>query len=274
MFDEVRPPPKSLMQDPAFAQALHLCGQKPMVLPGGLMLLRRRVAGITLTMLPRAAPPEDLPVQLRRIGAHRWPLILSPEIPGPLPRCLHLRNTPDMAVLDLTGTDHIRRSALHQKWRNQLKRSEKYPLTITRKPLPADPDTPVLRQEAEQAHRRGYSNWPAPLTASFAAAAPQQTHLFRAVHRGHVVAHMLFLTHGACATYHLGHITHQGRTFSAHNLLLWRASQYFSKRGFTQMHLGVLSEGTPDLNRFKLRSGANRQKTGGTHLYWRPFARG
>jgi hypothetical protein len=272
MFDEARPSLSPLMQDPAFAHALHLCGQKPVFLSGGLMVLRRRIAGLNLGMLPRAAPPDDLAQQLREVGLHRAPLILSPETPCPLPRSLRLRKGCDMAVMDLTGTEQSRRAALHPKWRNQLNRSEEHKLTVTRKPLPADPDTPVLRQEAQQAQQRRYANWPAPLTASFAAAAPRQTHLFRATHKGNVVAHMLFLTHGACATYHLGHITEQGKTLCAHNLLLWRASRYFAKRGLARLHLGVLSAHTPDLNRFKLRSGAVQRQSGGTHLYWRPFA--
>lgn len=274
MFDEARGSSTPLMQDPAFAKALHLCGQNPLVLPGGLMLLRRCIAGATLTMLPRAAPPEDLYEQLRAIGMQRWPLILSPETPCRLPPGLRFRKGADLAVLDLTGTEQDRRAALQPKWRNQLKRSEELKLTVSRTPLPADPDTPVLRLESEQARQRGYANWPAPLTASFAAAAPRQTHLFRALYKGRPLAHMLFLTHGTGVTYHLGHTTGEGKARSAHNLLLWRANQYFAKRGFTQMNLGVLSRNTPDLNRFKLRSGATRQRTGGTHLYWRPFAGG
>ncbi|OAN98114.1 GNAT family N-acetyltransferase [Sulfitobacter geojensis] len=274
MFDEARPVLTPLMQDPAFAHALHLCGQRPMFLPDGLMMLHRRIAGVRLLMLPRAAPPHDLAAQLRSIGLHRTPLILSPETPCPMPRSLRLRKGGDRAVLDLTGSDEDRRAALHPKWRNQLKRGEKAGLMITRKPLPADPDTAILRQELRQAQQRGYANWPPPLTASFAAAAPRQTHVFRAHHKGRVVAHMLFLTHGACATYHLGHITDTGKALSAHNLLLWRACRYFAKRGAAQLDLGVLSDETPALNRFKLRCGATRRATGGTHLYWRPFARG
>lgn len=273
MFDEARPLLTPLMQDPAFAQALRLCGQKPVVLPDGMLVLCRRIAGITLAMLPRASPPDDLDAQLRAVALHRCPLILSPQTPCALPRSLRLRAPRDMAVLDLTNSEEERRANLHGKWRNQLKRGEEHQLSVTRKPLPADPDTPVLRQELLQSRRRGYANWPAPLTAGFAAAAPDQTHVFRTLHKGRVVAHMLFLTHGACATYQLGHITNEGKALCAHNLLLWRASRYFAKRGIVQLHLGVLSADTPDLDRFKLRCGARRQPTGGTHLYWRPFAR-
>ncbi|MDG1170769.1 MAG: GNAT family N-acetyltransferase, partial [Sulfitobacter sp.] len=67
MFDEAALPPHShaLMQDPAFARALRFCGQRPIVLPSGLMLLQQRLAGVPVLMLPRAAPPPDLRAQLR-----------------------------------------------------------------------------------------------------------------------------------------------------------------------------------------------------------------
>lgn len=271
MFDEARPPVTPLMQDPAFARALQLCGQEPVILPNGQLLLRRRIAGITLTMLPRATPPDDLADQLRTLALHRTPLILSPQVPCPLPRAMRLRAPVDLAVLDLRTSHKNRRARLHGKWRNQLKRSEEQDLKVTRRPLPADPDTAVLRQEMIQSRSRGYANWSAPLTAGFAKAAQSQTHVFRALHKGHSVAHMLFLSHGTCVTYHLGHISDDGKKRGAHNLLLWRAMRYFANRGFLQMDLGMLRKDTPELNRFKLRSGATRQKTGGTHLYWHLF---
>ncbi len=274
MFDEAPTAQNALMQDAAFAQALRLCGGEPVHLPGGLMVLRRRILGVPLAMLPRAAPPLDLNDQLRAAGLHRIPLILSPDRPCPLPRSLRLRNPVTLAVVDLTAPHHARRARLHQKWRNQLRRAENTEMTITRAPLPPDPATCVLRLEDRQSRLRGYANWPAPLTAAFASVAPDQTNLFRAAYQGRRLGHMLFLSHGDHVSYHLGHSNAEGRQLGAHNLLLWRAMDHFAKAGFTVLELGVLSEKTPGLNRFKLRAGAQRITTGGTHLCFRPLAKG
>lgn len=271
MFDEAPPRTHSLMQDPAFALALRMCGQEPRRLPCGLMVLQRRFAGVPVAMLPRAAPPDDLPDQLRAIGLPRTPLILSPERQTPLPRATRLRRPCDMALWDISGGKDRIRAKLHPKWRNQLKRAEAHTIQVTRHRLAPDPDGPVLRTAAHQAKARRYAIWPAPLTAAFAAVAPEQTHVFRATEQGQEVAHLLFLTHGATATYHVGHTTPKGKTRAAHNLLLWRAAKHFATRGLTHIDLGLVSGQNRSLDRFKLRTGATIVQTGGTYLYWRAF---
>lgn len=274
MFDETADAPaRPLMQDPAFAQALRLCGQHPITLPCGLILLRRRFAGLSLLMLPRAAPPKDLWSQLRALSLHRLPLLLSPELHSPLPRALRLARPRLRAVLDLRGSQAARRVGLHPKWRNQLSRAERLGTKVTFAPLPPDPNHPVLRQEQTQSTTRGYANWPSALTAAFAAASPNQTHLLCAMSKGRPLAHMLFLSHGTAATYHIGHITEAGKRVGAHNLLLWQAMGHLSRLGCRSVDLGLLHAATPDLNRFKCRSGAQPLETGGTYLVWTPLAR-
>jgi hypothetical protein len=273
MFDAAPPADTPLMQDPAFAAALRLCGQSPVTLPGGLMLLHRRLLGLPVAMLPRAAPPTDLADQLRAVGLHRVPLILSPERPHPQPRTLRLRGPQTFARLDLAPHTATRRAALHPKWRNQLSHAERASLRITEAPMPPDPTHPLLVSETAQARARGYANWPAALTAAFAAAAPQQTHLFTAHLHRRPVAHMLFLTHGARATYHIGHTTEAGKAANAHNLILWQATEWLASRGITNLDLGLIDARSPGLNRFKLRTGASQHITGGTWLHWHPLAR-
>lgn len=271
MFDAPRPSFHSLLQDPAFAGALRLCGQRPVLLPGGLMLLRRRFFGVPVLMLPRATPPPDLTVQLVAAGLQHLPLILSPERAGKIPGALRLSGPRPLARLPLTGSLAQRRAALHPKWRNQLRRAEASRLEISCAPLPADPDHPLLRREAAQARARGYASWPAPLTAAFAKCAPAQTHLFCARRQGQDIAQMLFLSHGARASYHIGFINAAGKAHCAHNLLLWQAAGALAARGITEMDLGPLHPRTAGLNRFKLRSGARAVETGGSWLRWRPF---
>ncbi|MEM9968563.1 MAG: GNAT family N-acetyltransferase [Pseudomonadota bacterium] len=271
MLDVPRVADLSLMQDPAFARALIRCGQNPVVLPSGMIVLQRRLWGLALAMLPRAAPPADLTAQLRAAGLHRTPLLLSPETACPLPTRLCLRRPQRLLRLCLHAEPQAQRRALHGKWRNQLRRAEQSAILLRIERLPPDPDHAVLRAEAQQARIKGYTHWPATLTAAFAAEAPDQTHLFRVLHRGETVAHMLFLTHGRRATYHLGHTTPMGRQLHAHNFLLWRAMRHFAQSGHTEMELGPATPRAPGLDRFKTRSGARSVPTGGTWLYWRPL---
>lgn len=258
-----------LMQDRAFAAALRLCGEDPITLPSGHLLLNRRILGIPVLMLPRAAPPPDLIAQLRTLGLHRRPLILSPEAPAPMPRSVNVAAPRALFTLDLTAPREVRRAALHQNWRHQLGQAERSPLRILHRPL--KPDHPLLKLDAEQSRTRRYQNWPTALTSAFASITPDQTHLFTALLRGHPVAHMLMLTHGSRATYHIGHTTDEGRQLHAHNLILWEAMNTLAARGITTLDLGV--ETTDQIDRFKRRAGAKAQPTGGTWLRWTPLTR-
>lgn len=273
MFDDTPSDGISLLQSPAFSEALKLCGQTPMRLTGGQALLVRRFMGLKVAMLPRGAPPDDLDAELASLGLHRSPVILSPDLPCALPRAIPLRRARDQIVLNLAGGNELARARLHPKWRNQLARVEKRPVHVTYGPLDPDPRHPLLLLEQAQCAERRYQNWPAALTAAFAAVAPRQTHLFTAEYRDQTVARMLFLSHGSRATYHIGHTTLLGRRLYAHNLLLWRASRLLATMGHVSLDLGLMQPGARDLNRFKLRTGAERHPTGGTWLYWRPFSK-
>lgn len=235
------------------------------------MVLQKRILGLRLCLVPRATPPEDLGAQLRAAGVHRWPVILSPERPVPLPRSWRLCKPRTLSIWEISKGDASLRAALHQKWRNQLCKAERANLQIKLCPLPAKTDGPVLRTASHQAAQRGYQLWPDRLTAAFAKVAPHQTHLFQAHHRGREIAHMLFLSHGNTATYHIGHITEDGKDRAAHNLILWQAALHFKTQGVRTIDLGMLDPRTPTLNRFKRRTGARQQQTGGTHLYWHPW---
>ncbi|MEP1765102.1 MAG: GNAT family N-acetyltransferase [Sulfitobacter sp.] len=268
MFDAMPTTPShALMQDPAFAAALRLCGEDPITLPSGLLLLNRRLAGVPVLMLPRAAPPPDLPKQLADAGLSRRLLILSPEHPCKMPRALRMMPRQALLRVDLSGDDQTRRAGLHQKWRNQLRRAEGSLLRVTQRRMNAS--HPMLARAAEQSRARRYQGWPTALTAAFAKAAPEQTQIFTALLRGHPVAHMLFLIHGNRATYHIGHTTPEGRKTHAHNLLLWQASIALHRAGIMEMDLGP--ETTPQIDRFKCRAGAQQVMTGGTWLRWAPF---
>lgn len=271
MFDAQIPRSSpALMQHPAFAAALRLVGETPVILPSGLVLLSRRIAGVPVLMMPRATPPPDLGAQLYAAGLHRRPLILSPERPCSMPVALKVAAPQTLLMLDLTPSTAMRRAGLHQKWRHQLGQAERADMRIIRRPL--TPDHPLLAQEDRHAHEKRYRNWPRALTAAFAQAAPEQAQVFTANLRGYPVAHMLFLTHGSRATYHIGHTTAQGRGIHAHNLILWEATAWLAKAGHCTLDLGREIDGQANLNRFKRRAGGRPQHTGGTWLRWSPLA--
>jgi hypothetical protein len=159
-------------------------------------------------------------------------------------------------------------AALHQNWRHQLGQAQRADMRVLHRAL--TPDHRLLTLEADQSRNRRYRNWPTALTAAFARVAPEQTHLFTALLRGYEVAHMLFLTHGNRATYHIGHTTDAGRSHHTHNLLLWEAMNTLAARGITTLDLGPKTH--PDIDRFKRRAGAHEVETGGTWLRWTPFA--
>jgi hypothetical protein len=259
----------ALMQDRTFATALRHCGEAPVTLPSGLTLLKRRVAGIPILMLPRVSPPADLRAQLAQMGQQRLPLIMSPEQPCKMPLALRVSPARTLLHIDLSAAKQERRAALHQNWRHQLGQAENGPLRVLERPL--TPDHILLALERAQALKRRYQSWPVTLTAAFAKIAPDQTHLFTALLRGYPVAHMLFLSHGCRATYHIGHSTDAGRKTHAHNLLLWSAMNQLAQRGITSLDLGPTT--TPNIDRFKRRAGAQPQPTGGTWLRWSPLAR-
>jgi lipid II:glycine glycyltransferase (peptidoglycan interpeptide bridge formation enzyme) len=78
---------------------------------------------------------------------------------------------------------------------------------------------------------------------------------------------MLFLRHGTTATYHIGWTSRDGRAASAHNLILWDACARLAARGVRQLDLGIIdTETAPGLARFKLGTGAQPVRTGGTWL--------
>jgi len=86
---------------------------------------------------------------------------------------------------------------------------------------------------------------------------------------GQTVAAMLFLRHGAVASYHIGWSNEEGRRLNAHNLLLWRGMAYLKSQGLRALDLGGLN--TRDLagiSRFKIGAGGEVVTLAGT--FFRP----
>lgn len=270
-------PPVPVQQHKNFVAALTACGQTPLCLHDSthsLVILQRRfLGGVRMAMLARATlHPRRLAAQIAKVGLHRTPLILSPDTPtaglaqlGAVP----LITPTHVAEIDLRPSAETRRAALHQKWRNRLVHAESRGLRITRQNLPIDARHWVLAADALQQRKRLYRSWPTGLTLAYARENPGQAKLFTAFDGRDPVAAMLFLRHDTGATYHIGHTTRRGRDLSAHNLLLWQATNWLATRGHHRLDLGLINtEDAPGLARFKLGSGANLRTLGGTWLWW------
>ncbi len=156
---------------------------------------------------------------------------------------------------------------LHGKWRNALRKAEKYGLNIRHQTCSLNRLEDMLAADAAQQKACFYRALPAVFTRMWQSLEPKRLRLFSARERGKTIASSLFLQHGNTATYHIAHSTVRGRQTSAARLLLWRAFQDFTTQGVRQIDLGMIdTEASPGLARFKLGSGAKAYHAGPTAL--------
>jgi len=177
-----------------------------------------------------------------------------------------------VALLDLASSADKRSAAQNGKWRNRLRSALKADLDITQNAFSPARDQWLLSAETAQRRARRYQALPQAFTLAFARSNPKKARLFLALHRGAPIAAMLFLLHGATASYHIGWTGPDGRRKNAHTLLLWTASNWLADQGFLSLDLGTIHPQTPRLNRFKLGSGATLHPLGATWIYSRPSA--
>ncbi|MDV7142063.1 GNAT family N-acetyltransferase [Tropicimonas sp. TH_r6] len=172
------------------------------------------------------------------------------------------------ATLDLDASAAEMRARQHGKWRNRLVRAEAAGLEIRHMPMPLDPRHWLLEREEAQARARRYRRLPKEFTLAWIAQGGRKAaRLFTAEKAGETVAAMLFLRHGACASYHIGWSGAEGRATGAHTLLLWEAQRWLARQGCKQLDLDLIdTRTTPGLARFKLGSGARVVTLGATRL--------
>jgi hypothetical protein len=192
---------------------------------------------------------ETTYMPLRRLGF--WPLMTGVTV----------------AVLPLSDTAQMR-ARLSQKWRNRLVRSENSPLSVRSRNFDGDPAHWLMVRERQQKRHRGYSALPAAFTTAYAAVNAGGTRQFTAFLNKKPVAAMLFLRHGRMASYHMGHALPAARQHNAHNLLMWQAMLWLSQNGHDSLDLGTVNtQDAPGIARFKLGTGADAKRLGGTWLH-------
>ena len=213
------------------------------------------------------------PALLRAIGARfsRPLLVWTPELPGPV-AALHgwraFVTAYTTGWVDLAPDEARLRAGLHGKWRNQLRRAERTGLRVGE--VGGGAALAWLLRENE-AHRRrvGYQGPRPPFLQALATAAGRGRDLLALVASEGLTpaAGVLFVRHGAAATYEVGFASARGRELSATNLLLWQALLEFRRRGVRWLDLGGLNtDRAPGIARFKLGLGAEVGTLAGTFV--------
>ncbi len=262
-----------LQQSPAYARTLRVLGQDVQLVHadgvGQMQIVSRKTRFGTLRAALRGplwdtADPAKQHEFLRANPVH----ILGPETAEPraLRRAGYWRAmTPaHVGMLDLTRD---LAPAMHPKWRNAWRKSQRSGVTVTAAPFDAARDLWILSLDRAQQRAMGYRGYPRPFTLAFAQQNPDAAITYVA-HKGHSqIAAMIFLLHHPTATYHIGWSGEAGRRTNAHHLILTQAARDLAAHGMTILDLGQIdSRRTPGLARFKLGSGAQPMPLGGTWL--------
>ena len=267
-----------LTQSEAFertCQALNLPVKRFETQDGTCLVQSRKLPVIgqfhLLSRGPTARTEEGVSTLLREVRRTlSGPLVVNvPSAAGKLGG-LQIARGAELALIDLADEDTMR-ARLHQKWRNQLKKAERAPITMIDQPLEATRHKWFLEAEAAQQRSRKYRSYPAGFLLAYAKANQGQARLYTALENGEPIAAMLLLKHGRAATYQAGVTTDLGRKYCAHNGLLWKIMSDLGRRGFATLDLGR-SDLNPGLRRFKTGSGARIQQLGGSMLFHSWFA--
>jgi hypothetical protein len=258
--------PTPLQQSAEFEAAVRYIGQSPRRMVDGTLVLRQKFGPMQLNMLTRAKV-HSIPRTLS--GA----TILAPDHPVLNLRALPLTSPATVAEIDLSPDLQILHANLKGKWRNRLRHAQSHQLRITRQNMPTHSDHWLLQAEQAQQVRHKYRHWPAALTSAYAHTNTGNAKLFTAHFGSDIVAGLLILRHGLTATYHIGHTSTAGRILSAQTLLLWSAISWAKSKNLSRLDLGIFdTETSPGLARFKLGTGAQTRKLGGTWLWHRALS--
>lgn len=169
------------------------------------------------------------------------------------------------AWLDLSPGPQALRTGLDQKWRNQLGRAQRAKLRI-REAHGGTALAWLAERHDEHRRRRRFSGPTGAFAAALAVLAPrpQDVLLLQAERGSEPVGGVLFLRHGAAATYFLAWTGPEGRTMHAHNLLVWAGIERLAAAGVRWLDLCGIDASMPGVSRFKLGLGAPPETLCGT----------
>lgn len=271
-----------LQQHPQFAAALAAMGRRhdTIHLTGDAMAqvmirrfnpFQRRLRMVSRGPVWRVSPNRqtelDAACALHDAGIH---LInnegMSPEVLK-LAGYRQIMTPATIAVLDLGETQQERVQAMTAKWRNAMRKAAHAGLMLDVQSYSAAKHQWILSADAIQRKARRYRALSGDLVQAYATVNKNQVCVVTASDGATPLAAMIFLKHGAGATYHIGWTSPAGRAVNTHNLCLSIAMDSLSASGVQQLDLGQIDTvNLPGLARFKLGSGAKAIRLGGTWL--------
>ena len=239
--------------------AIALCSRGPVWLQPLLPEQKQAVYRLMKKTLPlnglrwMLVTPEES--QAQAVGLPFWRRVMTPY---------------STVVLDLSQDLEALRLGFEAKWRNRLVAAENSALKVQRTGLKFGQYRWLLDHEQSQRETRGLAGLPIPFFEPYAQSRKSPAkNVFgvRADLNQDRVAGMLFLIHGASATYQVGWSNDEGRQHNAHNLLLWDAIQALKERGVRQLDLGgVNTQRSAGIARFKIGTGGEVRTFSGTYL--------
>lgn len=267
-----------LPQSPAFATALAALGSDVTEVhrtEGRAVTLRRGPVRL-VSRGPVWAPGcgvRDKVAMLTHLS-RGGPLVINAERPrdGPALKAagFHRIMTPaTLADWPLDPDPDRLRGAMVGSWRNGLRKAEKAGLTISHQPYRPKRDRWLLELEMEQRRKARYRAWPTLLLPFLSEHMKDTIRVLAARHgpKDPPIAAIMVIQHGTRATYHIGWSNAEGRAVGANALLLTRAAQWLARRGVERLELGLVDAAAlPGLLRFKLGTGAELRRLGGTWL--------
>lgn len=172
-----------------------------------------------------------------------------------------------VAELQVLADPNRQLALCHQKWRNRCNFAGSQNLRLEHRPFDLVKDDWLFHADLAQQKVKKFRALPHDLVKGYAQNFPKQTQIMLARQRKDIVAAMLFMIHGAVATYQIGWTNQAGRAASAHHLMLMTTAGHFADQGVRRMDLGnVDTEAAPGLARFKIGSGAVVRALGGTWM--------
>ncbi len=173
-----------------------------------------------------------------------------------------------VAVLPVAENFNDQLMATQTKWRNALRQGLRKKLWTSHDRFDPKSHDWIFGEDRKQQRKKGFRSPHPILTRCFAQTNPGHVMVSQMWQGSGIIAAMVFLRHGAMATYHVGWTSAAGRAARAHHVLLTKAAQELRRSGVQFIDLGLYdAKGAPGLARFKRGSGANVHTLGGTWLH-------
>lgn len=155
------------------------------------------------------------------------------------------------------------RKNLHRKWRGHLNQAERSPLEVSADTKGTHLDYFLQAYDLFKAQKKFVAPDGRFFKHEIESALPFKDALILwARINGLPVAGIVVMKHGTSASYRVSWTTPEGRRYSAHHLLLWRALEILKKQNIEFFDLGgILPDDNDGLNIFKLGMNGTRFKT-------------